>query len=61
MNYFLNTPVKRNVWVPPKDTFVSIAPHSGQETQDHHRLTWLHHKPQNHAIFPVAPLSGRKK
>jgi hypothetical protein len=61
MNYALNTPVKRPVWVPPKDTPTPVAPHTGQETQDHHRMTWLHHKPQSHAIFPISPLSGRKK
>lgn len=60
-DYALNTPVKRPMWVPPKDEFTKVQPHSSEQTQDHMRLTWLHHKPQEHAIFPLPPLSGRKK
>jgi len=61
MNYFLDTPIKRKVWIPEETKATPVPPHSSQETQTHHTLTWLHHKPQNHAIFPKPAESGRKK
>jgi hypothetical protein len=61
MNYALDTPVKRKLWTPPTPVNIPIPPHSSQQTQFHHRLTHLHHKPQDNAIFPIEPQSGRKK
>jgi hypothetical protein len=61
MNYALDTPVKRNLWIPPVPKDTPVEKHSGQETQDHRVMTWLHHKPQAHAIFPLEAQSGRKK
>jgi len=61
MNYALDTPVKRKLWIPADPKAEAVPIHSGQQTQDHRVMTWLHHKPQSHAIFPIDPLSGRKK
>lgn len=61
MNYALDTPIKRGVWIPEETKFTPVPQHSSQQTQDHRVMTWLHHKPQNHAIFPKEPESGRKK
>jgi len=61
MNYALDTPIKRSVWVPEDPKWTPVPPSSGQQTQDHRSMTWLHHKPQNHAIFPKEAESGRKK
>jgi hypothetical protein len=61
MNYALDTPIKRNLWSPPNPTLTPVEPHSSQQTHFHHRLTWLHHKPQEHAISPITSQSGRKK
>jgi len=58
-NYSLNTPVKREVYVPcnfdlPFKTV--IEPMKNSETdQTHRNLQWLFHKPQNHAILPFQP------
>jgi hypothetical protein len=60
-NYALNTPIKKSTWTPPVEKPVENPTYSGEQTQDHMRFTWLHHKPQSHAIFPIEPLSGRKK
>jgi hypothetical protein len=61
MNYFLDTPIKKGIYVPPKPQDNPIPKHSGEETQGHRMLTWLLHKPQNHVIFPIEQQSGRKK
>ena len=62
MNYAIDTPIKRTIVIPPKEPEpVLLQPFAGEQTQDHHRMTWLHHKPQSHAIFPIEPQSGRKK
>jgi len=61
MNYALDTPTKKGVWIPEDPKFTPVPAHSSQQTQDHRVLTWLHHKPQNHAIFPKQAESGRSK
>jgi hypothetical protein len=61
MNYALDTPIKRDVFKPVEQPTVAIAPHTSNETQDHRIFAWLHHKPQMHSIFPLAPQSGRDK
>jgi hypothetical protein len=61
MNYALDTPIKRGVFVPETPKLNPIPQHSGQQTQDHRTKTWLLHKPQDHSIFPIPPQSGRKK
>ena len=61
MNYALDTPIKKPMWIPEDPKPVQLPPHTSNETQDHRRMTWLHHKPQKHAIFPVEPIFSRKK
>uniref|UniRef100_A0A6C0B190 Uncharacterized protein n=1 Tax=viral metagenome TaxID=1070528 RepID=A0A6C0B190_9ZZZZ len=61
MNYALDTPIKRTVFKPQEEKVIPIAPHTSNQTQDHHVFQWLHHKPQTHAIFPLPPQSGRDK
>ena len=61
MNYALDTPIKRTVWNPDDIKWTPVPQHSSQQTQDHRMMTWLHHKPQKHAIFPIEAESGRKK
>jgi hypothetical protein len=60
MNYALDTPIKRKMWSPPTPVSIAVPQHTSQQTQFHHRLTWLHHKPQDHAISPITSQSGRK-
>jgi hypothetical protein len=66
--YPLDTPVNRKLYVPGEDETgfapVTNPPPSSQQDQTHRQLTWLFHKPQDHAIFPVAtqPVKiGKKK
>jgi hypothetical protein len=61
MNYALDTPIKRKMWTPPTPVLTPVTPHSSQQTHFHHSLTWLYHKPQENAIFPIEAQSGRKK
>jgi hypothetical protein len=61
MNYALDTPVRRSVYVPPAPVYTPVPQHSSNQTQDHHIFSWLQHKPQNHAIFPKPAVSGRHK
>jgi hypothetical protein len=61
MNYFLDTPIKKGVYIPPKSQDNPNPVYSGEEKQEHRAFTWLLHKPQKHAIFPIEQLSGRKK
>lgn len=60
MNYALDTPIQRSTWTPEEPKPVAIPAHSSQQTQTHRTLTWLHHKPQDHAIFPRQAESGRR-
>ena len=61
MNYALDTPIKRSVYVPPEPQTYTVPPHPSNYTQDHRIFNWLYHKPQNHAIFPKPAVSGRRK
>jgi len=61
MNYYLDTPIKKGIFNPPPTEKNPVPKHSSEETQGHRFLTWLLHKPQNHAIFPIEQQSGRKK
>jgi hypothetical protein len=61
-NYALDTPIKRKLYVPKDDVpFAPVVnPPLVTETDSTHRsLTWLFHKPQDSAIFPVQPKSAR--
>jgi hypothetical protein len=66
-NYPLDTPVNRTLYVPGENEtgFAPVInpPPSSQKDQTHRNLTWLFHKPQNHAIFPIAtqPVKIAKK
>jgi hypothetical protein len=64
MNYALDTPTKRNVYVPEND--IPFAPafqpsNSSEVDQTHRRLTWLHHKPPLVAPTELKPEAGRDK
>lgn len=61
-NYALDTPVKRNLYIPDDNVQFApvITPPPLSETDNSHRnFTWLHHKPRDHAVFPVDAKSGR--
>lgn len=63
MNYALDTPLKRKVYVPGENE-VPFAPveapqHTTETDQTHRKLQWLFHKPGEHAVFPVQPESAR--
>jgi len=60
MNYFLDTPIKRQVYIPEEPKYTPVPTHHSNQTQEHRVFTWLHHKPQKHAIFPKPPESGKK-
>lgn len=67
-NYQLDNPVNRKMYIPGEDETgfapVTNPPLPSQQDQTHRQLTWLFHKPQDHAIFPVAtqPVKiGKKK
>jgi len=61
MNYPLSTPIKKGVYVPQETRWTPVPPPTSNQNQMHRSITWLHHKPQNHAIFPLQPESGRTK
>jgi hypothetical protein len=58
-NYAVDSPVKRNVYVPgeaERSSAPVTAPKNPAEIdQSHRRMDWLQHRPQDHAIFPVPP------
>jgi hypothetical protein len=58
-NYSLDSPINRKVYVPGEDEIqfapVSIPKTSANTDQTHRNLTWLFHRPQDAAIFPVQP------
>jgi hypothetical protein len=64
-NYQLDSPINRKVYVPGEDDLpvapVTAPKHTTETDQTHRHMTWLKHKPQDHAIFPVESQSGRKK
>jgi len=64
MSYAFNTPIiKPKLYVPGEnDTgFMPVSqPAIPQETdQTHRKMTWLFHKPQDHAVFPKEAQSAR--
>jgi hypothetical protein len=60
MNYWQTPVIKPKTWVPTEQPKNPIEPHSGQQSHFQRFMTWILHKPQDHAIFPVAAQSGRK-
>lgn len=61
MNYALDTPIRKGVYIPEPTKLTPVPPHASNTTQDHRVFSWLQHKPQNHAIFPKPAQSGRDK
>ena len=59
MNYNLDTPIKRKVYVPGEDEIpfqpITYPKHSQETDQTHRNMQWLFHKPQNVSIFPIQP------
>jgi hypothetical protein len=58
-NYALDNPIKRKVYLPGEDD-VGFAPikepmKNSETDQTHRNLTWLFHKPREHAYFPIQP------
>ena len=64
-NYALDTPLNRKVFVPGESEVpfapVTIPKHTTETDQTHRNMNWIFHKPQNHAIFPQPPVSGRER
>ena len=66
-NYAIDKPINRKVYVPGEDeiNFAPVAAAPASETdQTHRQMNWLHHKPQNFAIFPkdaIAVKTQKKK
>ena len=61
MNYAIDTPTKRNVFVPEND--IPFAPAyqpkpASELDQSHRNMTWLHHKP---LTIDTVPKSTRDK
>jgi hypothetical protein len=59
MNYALDSPITRKVYVPGEDE-VPFAPIQqpkkvAESDQTHRNMQWLFHKPQQHAVFPIQP------
>lgn len=58
-NYAIDSPIKRKVYVPGEDEIqfapVVIPKTSANTDQTHRNLTWLFHRPQDVAVFPVEP------
>ncbi len=58
-NYALDSPLKRKVYIPGEDEInfapVSEPKKSTELDQTHRNMTWLFHKPRDHAVFPVEP------
>lgn len=56
-NYSLDTPIQRKVYVPGVDEIpfqpVEFPKPSTDADQTHRNLTWLFHRPQDAAVFPV--------
>jgi hypothetical protein len=66
-NYAIDSPINRKVYVPGEDE-ISFAPvvsgPTSETDQTHRQMKWLHHKPQDFAIFPkeaVAVKTQKKK
>jgi hypothetical protein len=61
MNYALDTPTRRALYTPQEHEAhkLVLPPHTPETDQSHRGLQWLFHKPQEHAIFPAQPASGR--
>lgn len=63
MDYSLQTPIKRNLYVPEENEVpfapVTYPPVSSSQDQSYRQMTWLFHKPQNHAIFPIQAKSEK--
>lgn len=64
MSYAFNTPIIKPKLYVPDDSETGFMPVSQpalpQETeQTHRKMTWLFHKPQDHAVFPKEAQSTR--
>ena len=57
MDYWKTPIIKPKQWVPEVPEVIPVKPR--QESHFERFMTWLLHKPQNHAIFPVEPQSGK--
>lgn len=59
-NYAIDSPINRKVYVPGEDE-ISFAPvvsaPTSETDQTHRQMKWLHHKPQDFAIFPKETLA----
>jgi len=55
-NYALDSPINRKMYVPGEDDLpvapVTFPKPPTETDQTHRRMDWLHHKPQDNAIFP---------
>jgi hypothetical protein len=58
-NYYMDSPINRKVYVPGESEIpfapVSVPKNAAETDQTYRHMTWLMHKPQDHAVFPVQP------
>lgn len=58
-NYAIDSPINRKVYVPGEDEIpfapTTVPKNAAETDQTHRNMTWLMHKPQDHAVFPVQP------
>ena len=58
-NYYMDSPINRKVYVPGESDIpfapVSAPKNPAEVDQTFRNMTWLMHKPQDHAVFPVQP------
>jgi len=62
MNYALNTPIKRNVFVPENDIPFApafVPPNVSETDQTHRRMTWQHDNRQKVIGIQPKPESAR--
>jgi len=62
MNYAINTPVKRELFIPDNDTPFApafVPPNPAETNQTHRNMTWQHDNRQKVIGTQLKPLSGR--
>jgi hypothetical protein len=61
MNYALDTPTQRNLYIPKPDEQLKLKlpEHTPERDQSHRHFQWLFHRPQDSAIFPAPAESAR--
>lgn len=62
MNYALQTPIKKDIFIPDDPThFASVSQHSSQIDQTHRNMTWQHDNRQKVIANQPIPESARSE